>query len=122
MTIVSGIILALLLASGVPQDAPAPDPAPEQAASQPAAEPERPKGFDLARLKIDQCPGERFDFEVGDGSKVGLCSNAGASNDEIAAMLESAIKQLESTDRMRPEVRDAIVVQMRTKVEEVRAR
>jgi hypothetical protein len=101
----TAIFGALLLASGSTQDAPAP------------AEP-----FDLAKLKIDQCPGERFDFQAGETTKVGLCSKAGASNEDIATMLQSAITQLESSDRMRAESRDAIVAQMRAKLAEVRAR
>ena len=121
MTIASGILASLLIVIGA-QEAPAPTPVEAPAAPQPTAAPERPKGFDLARLKVDQCPGERFDFKVADGSNVALCSNAGASKDEIAAMLESAISQLESTDRMRAAVRDEIVAQIRTKVAEVRAR
>ena len=51
------------------------------------------RSFDLAKVKIDGCAGERFDFALPEspGTKVSLCSNAGASKDEKAAMLESAI-------------------------------
>ena len=108
-TFVLGAVLAM---SGVAQAAPGP--------ASPAAE--ASKGFDLARLKIEQCPGERFDFQAGERTKVGLCSQAGATKDEIAAMLESAIKQLESSDRMAVDARDVIVAQMRDKLAEVRAR
>ena len=51
-----------------------------------------------------------------------LCSNPGASKDEIAAMLESAIGQLEATDRMQPESRDGMIALIRAKLEEVRQR
>lgn len=105
MTASTAIFGALLLASGAIQDAPAPA-----------------GSFDLAKLKIDQCPGERFDFAADDKIKVGLCSKAGASKDEIAAMLQSAIAQLESSDRIRTDARDAIVAQIRAKLDEVRAR
>ena len=86
--------------------------------------PQDASSFDLARVKIDGCAGERFDFAVPEspGTKVSLCSNAGASKDENAAMLESAIAQLEATDRMQPEMRDGIVALIRAKVEEVRQR
>lgn len=112
MTVSTMILAATLVLSGFSQDAPA----------QPVAEPEKPEKFDLARLKIDQCPGERFDFQAGERTKVGLCSKAGASKDEIAKMLESAIQQLGSTDRMRADSRDIIVAQIRAKLVEVRAR
>lgn len=112
MTVSTMVLAATLVLSGFSQDAPA----------QPVAEPEKAEKFDLARLKIDQCPGERFDFLAGERTKVGLCSKAGASKDEIAKMLESAIQQLESTDRMRADSRDIIVAQIRAKLVEVRAR
>lgn len=98
------------------QDAPVPAPTADDSNS-----------FDLARTKIAQCPGERFDFEVADkasakGTKVALCSNPGASKDDVAAMLESAIRQLESTDRMSPENRDQSVAQIRARLVEILAR
>lgn len=111
--------LLMMSVAGQPQEAP-----PVAAQSAPAAElpAGEQKAFDLAQLKIAQCPGERFDFHVGEQTKVGLCSKAGASKDEIAAMLESAIAQLESSNRMQPESRDQIIAQIRAKVAEVRAR
>ena len=83
--------------------------------------------FDLARAKIDGCPGERFDFEIADaptakGTKVSLCSKQGASNADIARMLRSAITQLEATDRMAPLTREQLVALIRTKIAEVEAR
>lgn len=107
MILLTALMSASLAASAVVQAAPAPAPA---------------SSFDLAKLKIDQCPGERFDFAAGEKTKVGLCGKAGASKDEIAAMLQSAIGQLESSDRMRAESRDRIVAQIRAKLDEVRAR
>lgn len=107
----TGVIGAFLLVSGFVQQA---QDAPASTAGQ--------SSFDLARLKIDQCPGERFDFQAGETTKVGLCSKAGASNAEIAVMLESAIRQLESTDKMNADKRDEIVAQIRSKLVEVRAR
>ena len=103
------------------QEAPA---APAVDSSAPAQD---ANSFDLARTKLAQCPGERFDFEVADqpgakGTSVALCSDAGASKDQISAMLESAVRQLESTDRMSPENRDQIVAQIRAKLAEVQAR
>lgn len=110
-----------LMMSVLAQDAPIAPPV-QQGEAQPAADPAASKSFDLARLKIDQCPGERFDFQASEDVKVGLCSKAGASNEEIAAMLESAIRQLEATDRMEAGARDAIVGQIRSKLAEVRDR
>ncbi len=122
MTFSTMILAATLVLSGF-QDAPASVSAEvEQSAAAPAVEPEKAEKFDLARLKFDQCQGERFDFQASEQTRVGLCGKAGASRDEIATMLESAIRQLESTDRIRPESRERIVAQIRAKLVEVRAR
>ncbi|MBA3526944.1 MAG: hypothetical protein M3438_01390 [Pseudomonadota bacterium] len=110
MTVTTTIFGALLAASSPVQAAPA------------ATAPEASKSFDLARLKFDQCPGERFDFQVSEQTKVELCSKAGASKDEIAQMLMSAIRQLESGDRIRAASLDQIVAQIRVKLAEVQAR
>lgn len=114
----STILGALLLAtSAVAQAQDAAPPGPSAVESAPTQD---ANSFDLARTKIAQCPGERFDFEAAaKGTKVALCGNAGASKEEIAAMLESAIRQLEATDRMSPENRDQIVAQIRAKLVEV---
>lgn len=110
MAFIEIVLGALLSAAPVQAQQAAPDPA-QDAAS-----------FDLAKVKIAGCAGERFDFVLGTGPKVSLCSNAGASKEEIAAMLESAIRQLESTDRMSAGDRDAFIAQIRDKITEVRAR
>lgn len=111
------LLLAAPLHAQHAESEPAQQPAPQ--AVQDAA------SFDLAKVKIAGCAGERFDFVLGEpsaGTKVSLCSNAGASKDEIAAMLESAIRELESTDRIGAGKRDSIVAQIRGKIAEVRAR
>ncbi len=118
----STILGALLLAtSAVAQAQDAAPPSPPTV--EPTAPTEDANSFDLARTKIAQCPGERFDFEAAaTGTKVALCSNSGAAKEEIAAMLESAIRQLEATDRMSPENRDQIVAQIRARLVEVQSR
>lgn len=129
MTGLSIVLGALLIAAPAyaQQDAAAAN-SPSAKATAPAdSAAEKPSGFDLARLKLAQCSGERFDFEVADqpgarGTKVSLCSNAGASKEEIAAMLESAIRQLESTDRISASNRDQVVAQIRAKLVEVQSR
>ena len=121
MTAAAVLLASLVMMSGVAAAQEVPPAGPQTAPAQ-AAPSEPAESFDLARLKIDQCPGERFDFEAAGQTKVGLCSKAGASNEEIAKMLESAIGQLEATDRMRAEARDQLIAQIRAKIAEVRAR
>ena len=136
MTISSIVLGALLFAQPLP-DEPPPAEAPvveettpvvaETAPDAPAAAvapaaPEARTAFDLNQLKMTQCQGERFEFKASEATKVKLCSNAGASKEEVAAMLQSAIAQLEATDRLRAESRDVIVAQIRAKLAEVQAR
>ena len=125
MTPTSMVFGALLLAT--PALAQARQEAPNPPTVERSAPAQDANSFDLARTKLAQCPGERFDFEVADqpgakGTKVALCSDAGAGKEQVSAMLESAIRQLDSTDRMSPENRDQIVAQIRAKLAEVLAR
>ncbi len=120
---ISSIVLGALVFAQPLQDAPPPEsPAVEQETVETVAAPEASKSFDLNRLKMAQCAGERFEFAVGEFTKVKLCSKAGASNQDIAVMLESAIVKLEASERMKAESRDAIVAQVRARLDEVRAR
>jgi Holliday junction resolvasome RuvABC endonuclease subunit len=117
------MVLGALFFAQPLQDAPPPESvAVEQETLENAAAPEVSKSFDLNRLKMAQCGGERFEFAAGEATKVKLCSNAGATKEEVAVMLESAIAKLEASDRIRAESRDAIVAQIRARLDEVRAR
>ncbi len=116
------MVLGALALAQPAQDAPPVSPSVEQETLEVVSAPQASKSFDLNQLKMVQCAGERFEFAAGEATKVKLCGNAGASNEEVATMLESAIAQLEASDRIKAERRDMIVAQIRAKLEEVRAR
>jgi hypothetical protein len=86
--------------------------------------PNQPSAQALAR-KVNDCAGERFVFAWGAGAdptKVTLCSDPGASPDEIAAMLSQGAAKIEATKSIAEDRRIALVQQIRAKIEEVRAR
>lgn len=110
--------IALLLATpGAAQDQ-SPPPADPLA---PAAAPTTAKEPDLAR-KAAECAGERFVFAWGAGSnptKVTLCSDKGASHEEVVRMLEDAAAKLERTTGIPEDRRIVLVQQIRGKVSEL---
>lgn len=110
-------VFALAVLVAVPAAAQAPDPlapAPEPNATAPESE---------VREKIRDCAGEKFVFAWGAGSrptKVTLCSEAGASKDEMIKMIEDAASKVALTVSIPEERRTAIVQQMEAKVAELK--
>lgn len=82
-----------------------------------------PEDFDLARKKVEDCEGEKFQFSWGAGSrptKVTLCSKKDATPDELVRMLEDAAAKLEGTISIAEDRRIAIVQQIRAKIAELK--
>lgn len=76
---------------------------------------------DAAR-KATQCEGQRFVFAWGAGAnptKVTLCSDKGASHDQVVRMLEDAATKLEGTAGLAEDRRTALVQQIRGKIAEL---
>ncbi len=83
-----------------------------------------PSKFDLAKEKVAECAGEKFVFAWGIGAKptkVTLCSEKGASTDEVIRMIEDAAAKIEGATSIAEDRRAALVQQMRAKVEELKA-
>ena len=77
---------------------------------------------DEAARKVTQCDGERFVFAWGAGAsptKVTLCSDKGASHEQVVRMLEDAATKLERTAGLADDRRKALVQQMRGKIAEL---
>lgn len=75
-----------------------------------------------AARKVSQCDGERFVFAWGAGAsptKVTLCSDKGASHEQIVRMLEDAATKLERTTGLAEDRRTALVQQIRGKIAEL---
>jgi hypothetical protein len=103
-----------------PSGATAPPPAPVTETAQPA---EDPSGLAQARQKVANCEGERFVFAWGAGAnptKVTLCSEKGATPEQVAAMLEEAAAKIEKTASIPEDRRIALVQQIRARAVEVR--
>jgi hypothetical protein len=69
------------------------------------------------------CEGEIFIFQAGPAghvAKVTLCSKKDATPDELVRMFESAASTLSQNQRMAPEKRSDLVVQMEAKADEYR--
>lgn len=84
----------------------------------------QPSAQALAR-KVSDCAGERFVFAWGAGAdptKVTLCSDPGATPDEIAEMLSEGAAKIEAAKSIAEDRRIALVQQIRAKIAEVRAR
>ena len=86
-------------------------------AAAPAAETEAAK-------KIAACEGEKFEFAAGEPrpTKITLCSDKGASKDELVRMFESAATKIEQLEKLPQDRREALVSQLKAKIIEVRAR
>ena len=77
-----------------------------------------------AAQKIAACEGEKFEFAAGDPrpTKITLCSDQGASVDDLVRMFESAATRIEQLDKLPQDRRAALVAQIKGKIIEVRAR
>jgi hypothetical protein len=118
----AAMLLAFPAAAQVPPEAGA-ESAPAAEAQQSAAQDQT--DFDLAKKKVVECEGEKFIFAWGAGAhptKVTLCSDKGATPEQIATMLEDAASQLAKTASIAEDRRMALVQQIRAKAEEVRMR
>ena len=103
-------------------------PAVAQDPAQPAADPlapvaakPPPKASELAR-QAAECEGEKFVFAWGAGSsptKVTLCSDKGASHEQVVRMLEDAAAKLEKTASIPEDRRIVLIQQIRGKVAEL---
>lgn len=76
-----------------------------------------------AAQKIAACEGEKFEFKAGDErpTKITLCSDKGASKDDLVRMFESAAARIERLDKLPQDRRAALVGQLRAKIIEVQA-
>jgi len=77
-----------------------------------------------ARKASSDCAGEKFVFAWGAGSnptKVTLCSDKGATHDEVVRMLDDAASKLERTTGISEDRRTALVQQIRGKIAELEA-
>lgn len=80
-----------------------------------------PTAADAAR-KVSDCDGQRFVFAWGVGAnptKVTLCSDKGASHEQVVRMLEDAANKLEGTAGLAEDRRTALVQQIRGKIAEL---
>ena len=77
-----------------------------------------------AAKKIAACEGEKFEFAAGQPrpTKITLCSDKGASEDELVRMFESAATKIEQLEKLPQDRREALVAQLKAKIAEVRAR
>ena len=133
MTRYASLSIALLLAApAAAQDQPQQPPPTTQSSSPQAASGEappgaldsqaNPKGFDLAREKVADCPGQKFVFAWGVGAhptKVTLCGDKDASTDELVRMIGDAADKIEATTSIPDDRRTALVQQMRAKISEL---
>jgi hypothetical protein len=85
---------------------------------------EAPAAETEAAKKIAACEGEKFEFAAGDPrpTKITLCSDKGASKDELVRMFESAASKIEQLEKLPQDRREALVAQLKAKIAEVRAR
>ena len=85
---------------------------------------EAPAAETEAAKKIAACEGEKFEFAAGDPrpTKITLCSDKGASKDELVRMFESAASKIEQLEKLPQDRREALVSQLKAKIAEVRAR
>ena len=88
-------------------------------AAQPTSE-----GASEAAQRIAACEGEKFEFAAGEPrpTKITLCSDKGASTEELVRMFESAAAKIEQLDKLPQDRRAALVAQLKAKIIEVRAR
>lgn len=81
------------------------------------------------RAHLEKCDGEKFEASAEGGTaekkqrtKIMLCERKGASNADVAAMLEKAASRIESESEMPAEAKAQVVAQLRSKIAELRAR
>lgn len=105
----------LLAASGAIAQQPAPAGAP------PARETSAAEA--AAARKIAACEGEKFEFTAGDQrpTRITLCSDKGASKDELVRMFESAADKIRQLDKLPADRKAALVAQLKAKIIEVRS-
>ncbi|HEU5285977.1 MAG TPA: hypothetical protein VFU20_05645 [Sphingomicrobium sp.] len=105
----------LLAASGAIAQQPAPAGAP------PARETSAAEA--AAAQKIAACEGEKFEFTAGDQrpTRITLCSDKGASKDDLVRMFESAADKIRQIDKLPADRKAALVAQLEAKIIEVRS-
>jgi hypothetical protein len=77
-----------------------------------------------AAQKISACEGEKFEIVAGEPrpTKITLCSDKGATTEDLVRMLESAATRIEQIDKLPQDRRAALVAQIKAKIIDVRAR
>lgn len=121
MTRFAILSIALLLAAPAAAQDPAPPAADPLAPIETPLAPPASEEPDVAR-KVAECAGEKFVFAWGAGSnptKVTLCSDKGASHEEVVRMLDEAAAKLERTTGIPEERRIVLVQQIRGKISEL---
>ena len=119
----AAVLLAFPATAQVPTDAASETAPPTETIVAPAQA--EPTDFDIAKKKVAACEGEKFIFAWGVGArptKVTLCSDKGATAEQVAAMLEDAANKLEKTASIPEDRRLVLVQQIRAKAEEVKLR
>lgn len=89
---------------------------------QPTAQEKAAAAAEAAR-KIAACEGRKFEFEAGGErpTKITLCSEKGASTDDLVRMFESAAARIERLDKLPPDRRASLVAQLKAKIAEIRS-
>lgn len=115
MTRTALILLALPFAAAPAAAQQSPDPPSVSTAA-------APSGFDLARAQVNNCAGEKFEFESPSALKVTLCSDKDSTKDEVVRLLNDAASRLEQNLRIPRADRESLVAQIKAKADEVAAR
>lgn len=117
------ILCAALLVTAPAAAQDQPEPAAEQSPQDSLAPLPDPADLERAKQKVVDCEGEKFVFSWGAGAKptrVTMCSKKDATPEELVAMLEDAASKLENSTGMAEDRRDAIVLQIRTRIDEIK--
>jgi hypothetical protein len=118
MTRYALVLAAVLLgAPAIAQEAPEEAPAAQQ-------DPLAPMPPPVAAPRVQDCEGEKFVFAWGPGSRptrVTLCSEKGATTEEIITMLEDAASKIDASS-LPEDRRTAIALQIRGKITELRGK
>jgi len=86
-----------------------------------AAQPAAPAAPEAAQ-KIAACEGQKFEFKAGEPrpTKITLCSDKGATKDDLVRMFESAADKVQQLDKLPADRKAALVAQLKAKIIEVR--